>query len=79
MASDNKNRLDAGLPILNSFEYVTREWLVVSVHLVRDITHNKKIRRFENLDERRRMMQSWSDYLDILKNGAQVIDLKRMV
>ena len=35
--------------------------------------------RAQYLDERRRMMQSWSDYLDILKNGAQVIDLKRMV
>ena len=28
--------------------------------------------RAQYLDERRRMMQSWSDYLDSLKNGAQV-------
>ena len=29
--------------------------------------------RAQYLDERRRMMQSWSDYLDSLKNGAQVL------
>lgn len=29
--------------------------------------------RAQYLDERRRMMQSWSDYLDGLKNGAQVL------
>ena len=28
------------------------------------------------LEERRCMMQSWSDYLDSLKNGAQVIPFK---
>ncbi len=32
--------------------------------------------RAQYLDERRRMMQSWSDYLDTLKNGAQVIEFK---
>jgi integrase len=32
--------------------------------------------RAQYLDERRRMMQEWSDYLDSLKNGAQVIPLK---
>ena len=26
LAAENKSRLDAGLPILNSFEYVAREW-----------------------------------------------------
>lgn len=31
--------------------------------------------RAQYLDERRRMMQSWADYLDGLKNGAQVIPL----
>jgi Phage integrase family len=29
--------------------------------------------RAERLDERRKMMQAWSDYLDGLKNGANVI------
>jgi len=28
------------------------------------------------LDERRKMMQHWSDYLDQLKSGAQVIPLR---
>jgi integrase len=34
--------------------------------------------RAQYLDERRRMMQSWSDYLDGLKNGAQVIAFKKI-
>jgi integrase len=34
--------------------------------------------RAQYLDERRRMMQSWADYLDELKNGAQVIPLKKI-
>ena len=32
--------------------------------------------RAQYLDERRRMMQAWSDYLDSLKNGAQVLSFK---
>ncbi|WP_341540342.1 MULTISPECIES: tyrosine-type recombinase/integrase [Methylomonas] len=40
-------RVDAGLPLINSFEYVTREWLASNAHTVRDITHQKKLRRFE--------------------------------
>ena len=47
MATENKNRLDAGLPIINSFEHVARDWLSSISHIVRDITHQKKIRRFE--------------------------------
>ncbi len=31
----------------------------------------------EHLPERRKMMQAWADYLDSLKNGAQVIPIKR--
>ncbi|MDO9423613.1 MAG: site-specific integrase, partial [Methylobacter sp.] len=34
--------------------------------------------RAQYLDERRRMMQSWGDYLDSLKNGAQVIAFKQI-
>jgi len=33
--------------------------------------------RAQYLDERRRMMQSWADYLDGLKNGALVIPFKK--
>jgi integrase len=33
--------------------------------------------RTKFLEERRRMMQAWADYLDGLKQGAQVIPLKR--
>lgn len=32
--------------------------------------------RAQYLEERRKMMQSWADYLDSLKNGAQVIAFK---
>ncbi|MGZ8946399.1 MAG: tyrosine-type recombinase/integrase [Methylococcaceae bacterium] len=34
--------------------------------------------RAQYLEERRRMMQSWADYLDSLKNGAQVIAFKKI-
>jgi integrase len=47
LAAENESRIDAGLPILNSFEHVARDWLASIQHTVRDITHQKKIRRFE--------------------------------
>ena len=34
--------------------------------------------RAQYLDERRRMMQSWADYLDSLREGATVINIKRV-
>ncbi len=34
--------------------------------------------RAQYLEERRRMMQAWSDYLDGLKNGAQVLPFKKI-
>lgn len=45
--AENDKRIDAGLPIINSFEHITYEWLASSAHLVREITQNKKIKRFE--------------------------------
>ncbi|MDT4290693.1 tyrosine-type recombinase/integrase [Methylomonas sp. MO1] len=33
--------------------------------------------RAQYLEERRRMMQSWADYLDSLKAGAQVIPFRK--
>jgi integrase len=45
--AENQKRLDAGLPILNSFEHVAREWLASIAHTVTDKTHEKKVRRFE--------------------------------
>ncbi|NOR68489.1 MAG: tyrosine-type recombinase/integrase [Methylomarinum sp.] len=35
--------------------------------------------RAQYLEERRRLMQSWSDYLDGLKNGANVIPFRKQV
>lgn len=46
-AAENEKRLDNGLPLLNSFEYVAREWFASIVHTVNKTTHQKKIRRFE--------------------------------
>jgi integrase len=34
--------------------------------------------RAQHLPERRKMMQSWADYLDGLKAGAQVIPFKQV-
>lgn len=45
--AENAKRKVAGLPILNSFEHITRDWLASIAHLVRDVTLQKKIRRFE--------------------------------
>ena len=33
--------------------------------------------RAKHLSERRRMMQAWANYLDGLKNGAEVVPLRR--
>jgi Integrase len=35
--------------------------------------------RAQHLPERRQMMQQWADYLDNLKNGAQVIPFKKII
>ena len=35
--------------------------------------------RAEHLDERRKMMQSWADYLDGLKRGAEIIPINRAI
>ncbi len=46
-AIDRQNRLDAGLPVLNSFEHVARAWLTSTTHTVRELTQQKKTRHFE--------------------------------
>lgn len=46
-AAEHEKRLEAGLPTINSFEHVSREWLASIAHGVREITQQKKIRRFE--------------------------------
>lgn len=45
-------------------------------HAVRDPL-GRAYNRTKHLPERRRMMQTWADYLDGLKTGAKVIPLKR--
>lgn len=50
----------------------------------RQLSHSPKDKvraaynRAQYLDERRRMMQSWADYLDTLKNGASIIPFKQV-
>ncbi|MDO9269399.1 MAG: integrase arm-type DNA-binding domain-containing protein [Methylobacter sp.] len=46
-------------------------------HAVKD-PNGRAYNRTAHLPERHKMMQQWSDYLDGLKNGAQVIAFKRI-
>ncbi len=46
-------------------------------HAVKD-PNGRAYNRTAHLPERRKMMQSWADYLDGLKNGAQVIPFKKV-
>lgn len=46
-------------------------------HAVRD-ANGRAYNRTSHLPDRHKMMQSWSDYLDNLKNGAQVIAFKNI-
>ena len=41
-------------------------------HAVRD-PNGRAYNRTAHLTERRRMMQGWADYLDNLKNGADIV------
>jgi len=45
-------------------------------HAVKD-PNGRACNRTSHLEERRKMMQVWADYLDGLKAGAKVIPLKR--
>ena len=47
-------------------------------HAVRD-PNGRAYNRTAHLPERRKMMQSWADYLDKLKAGADVISLREVV
>jgi integrase len=47
-------------------------------HRVRDPL-GRSYNRTQHLDERRKMMQKWADYLDGLKEGAKVIPFKKTV
>ncbi|MHB1214233.1 MAG: tyrosine-type recombinase/integrase [Thiobacillus sp.] len=45
-------------------------------HAVRD-PNGRAYNRTAHLEQRRKMLQAWADYLDTLKNGAEVIPLTR--
>jgi len=46
-------------------------------HAVKD-PNGRAYNRTAHIKERHKMMQTWSDYLDSLKNGAQVIEFKKI-
>jgi integrase len=46
-ALDREQRKANGIPIKGSFEEMTRTWMASTAHTVRDMTRQKKIRRFE--------------------------------
>jgi integrase len=45
-------------------------------HAVRD-PNGRAYNRTAHLPERKKMMQAWADYLDRLRNGADVVPIKR--
>ena len=45
-------------------------------HAVRD-ANGRAYNRTSYVEQRRTMMQTWADYLDKLRDGAEVIQLKR--
>ncbi|MEQ1637652.1 MAG: integrase arm-type DNA-binding domain-containing protein [Methylococcales bacterium] len=47
--SENTKRIEAGLPILNSFKHIALEWLGSTKHLTAETTHIKKTSRLERL------------------------------
>jgi integrase len=49
LAKDNENRISEGLPIVNSFADITRQWLGSIAHLTGATTHIKKTSRLERL------------------------------
>jgi len=49
LAKANDERVSEGLPILNSFADITRQWLDSIAHLTSDKTHTKKTSRIERL------------------------------
>ncbi|WP_367155692.1 tyrosine-type recombinase/integrase [Methylomonas sp. HYX-M1] len=49
LAKANDERISEGLPILNSFADITRQWLDSIAHLTSDKTHTKKTSRIERL------------------------------
>ncbi len=46
-------------------------------HAVRD-ANGRAYNRTSHLKERHKMMQSWADYLDSLKNGAKILEFKKI-
>jgi integrase len=62
--------------ILDEVLQVRPDWIEHQLaHAVRD-PNGRAYNRTAHLEERRKMMQRWSDYLDTLKTGAVVLPFK---
>ena len=65
----------------HTFSTLTNEWGLNRDHIERQLAHveENKVRgtynKAEYLSERRKMMQTWADYLDTLKAGGNVISI----
>ncbi|KFO68741.1 hypothetical protein ER57_01990 [Smithella sp. SCADC] len=68
---------NSGFLVVNSFRcYVSSDYIEHQLaHAVRD-PNGRAYNRTAHLMERRKMMQTWADYLDGLKAGAVVIPFK---
>ena len=65
--------------ILDEVLYVRPDFIEHQLaHAVRD-PNGRSYNRTAHLDERRKMMQTWADYLDALRKGAEVIPFRREI
>ena len=64
--------------ILDEVLHVRPEYIEHQLaHAVRD-PNGRAYNRTAHLDERRKMMQLWSDYLDEIKAGAKILPFPKM-
>lgn len=55
-----------GTPTLSSFSWRTRDGIRFALRTT-----------VQQLDERRKLMQTWSDYLEALKVGGEIVPIHR--
>jgi integrase len=64
--------------ILDEVRHVRPEYIEHQLaHAVRD-PNGRAYNRTAHLDERKKMMQLWSDYLDEIKAGAKILPFPKM-
>jgi integrase len=71
-------RAMAARTILDEVLHVRHEYIEHQLaHAVRD-PNGRAYNRTAHLDERKKMMQLWSDYLDEIKAGAKILPFPKM-